>query len=363
LSAVPAQTRFRILSVDGGGVRGLVPVLLLRELERRLEALSGERRPLSDWFHLLAGTSTGGLISLGLTARHPEAPGRPSMDGERLERLYRERGAKIFPTRLRLLRTLRGLVAPKYSNSGLRQAVEEEIGRSPLSTALRDVVITAYDMTGHQPVFFKRWTAGTDGRPDPTMADAAMATASAPTYLPPWELDARALIDGGVFAANPTIAAIVEALKRQSDEPAGLTLEDLFVVSLGTGFYGAKYEAPRLRGWGALGWAWPRGSEPALLRAMLDGQTASADHWAHMLLNHRPGQAPPATADIGHGPRYYRIESELATDFEMDDARPETLAGLTAAAAALIDARQEDLGAIAETLAAAGPIPPEPSPP
>jgi patatin-like phospholipase/acyl hydrolase len=350
------QTRFRILSVDGGGVRGLVPVLLLRDLERRLEELFGQKRPLSDWFHMLAGTSTGGLISLGLTARHREDPTRPSMDAERLERLYRKRGADIFPTRLRVLRTVRGLFTPKYSNRGLKKAVDEEIGRSPLSTALRDVLITAYDMTDHQPVFFKRWTAGTDGRPDPAMADAAMATASAPTYLPPWELDGRALVDGGVFAANPTVAAIAEALKRQTDAPASLTLEDLFVVSLGTGFYEARYEPRRLSGWGALGWAWPRGSEPALLRAMLDGQTASADHWAHMLLNHRPGDPPPSSADIGHGPRYFRIESELATDFEMDDARPKTLDGLTAAANVLIEERGDDLAAIARTLAAAGPL-------
>jgi hypothetical protein len=360
---VPAQTRFRILSVDGGGVRGLVPALLLRDLEQRLAALTGQRRPLSDYFHLLAGTSTGGLIALGLTARHPEDPGRPSMDADRLVRLYLDRGADIFPTRLRLLRMLRGFLVPKFSNRGLRRAVEEEIGPSPLSTALRDLVVTAYDMTEHRPLFFKRWTAGRDGRPDPTMADAAMATASAPTYLPPWEVDKRALVDGGVFAANPTIAAIAEALKRRSDEPARLTLDELFVVSLGTGFYRAAFGPERLRGWGALAWIWPRGSEPALLRAMLDGQTASADHWAHMLLNHEPGDPLPARADIGHGPQYFRIESELATDFEMDDARRKTLEGLAAAGNKLIDDRQEDLRAIAETLAAAGPIPPDAPPP
>src|SRR2546423_10793777 len=193
---MPAQEgRFRILSVDGGGLRGLVPALLLLELEQRLERLTGQRRPLSDYFHLFAGTSTGGLISLGLTARHPNKPGQPSMDGEQLVRLYRDRGPEIFPPRWRPLRTLRGLVIPKFSNRALRRAVEEEIGTSPLSTALRDLVITSYDMTDHTPRFFKRWTAGQSGRPDPTMADAAMATASAPTYLPPWEVDGKALVD------------------------------------------------------------------------------------------------------------------------------------------------------------------------
>jgi uncharacterized protein len=351
------EARFRILSVDGGGLRGLVPALLLLELEQRLEAISGESRPLSHYFHLFAGTSTGGLISLGLTARDPDDPESPSMDSEQLVGLYRDRGPKIFPPRFRFLRKLRGFVTPKFSNRQLRRAVEEEIGTSPLSTALRDLVITAYDMTDHHPRFLKRWTAGQDGRPDPTMADAAMATASAPTYLPPWEVADKALVDGGVFAANPTIAAIAEALKRQTDEPAGLTPRELFVVSLGTGYYPASYAPRVLRGWGALAWIWPRGSEPALMRAMLDGQTASADHWAHMILNHQPGDPPPMGNDIGRGPRYFRIEALLGTDFEMDDARQKTRERLTEVASGLIEERSDDLQAIAERLAAAGPIP------
>jgi hypothetical protein len=354
--ALVEEARFRILSVDGGGLRGLVPALLLSEIEQRLATLTGQKKPLSDYFHLFAGTSTGGLISLGLTARDPDNPDQASMDAEQLVSLYRDRGPTIFPPRLRSLRTLRGFVMPKWSNRALWRAVEEEIGTSPLSTALRDLVITAYDMTDHKPRFFKRWTAGQGGRPDPTMADAAMATASAPTYLPPWELAGKALVDGGVFAANPTIAAIAEALKRQSDYPARLVPHELFVVSLGTGFYKATYAPHLLRGWGALAWIWPRGSEPALMRAMLDGQTASADQWAHMILNHEPGAAPPAPDEIGRGPRYYRLESELGEDLEMDDARRKTLEELAGAANDLIDERGDDLQAITQQLAAAGPV-------
>jgi hypothetical protein len=350
------EARFRILSVDGGGLRGLVPALVLLELEQHLEGLTGQRRPLSDYFHLLAGTSTGGLISLGLTApSDPDNPDRP-MSAERLVSLYRDHGPKIFPSRLRLLRMFRGFVMPKFSNRQLRRTVEEEIGEAPLSAALRELVITAYDMTDHRPRFFKRWKAKEPGEPDPTMADVAMATASAPTYLPPWEVDGKALVDGGVYAANPTVAAIAEALKRRSDEPARLVPHELFVVSLGTGFYKESYAAPRLHGWGALAWIRPRGSEPSLLRAMLDGQTASADHWAHMILNHERGDTLPTRGDIGRGPRYFRLESGLATDFAMDDSRRKTFEGLTDAARKLIGARGSDLQAIAQRLAALGPI-------
>jgi patatin-like phospholipase/acyl hydrolase len=339
------DSKFRILSIDGGGIRGLVPALVLKDLEERIEAISHEKRPLSDYFHLFAGTSTGGLISLGLTASDPAAPGRPSMNATELVNLYDVRGPKIFPTRFRILRTLLGFVRPKFSNRGLVRAVKEEIGESLLSKALRDVVITAYDMTGHEPVFFKRWKAK-GGGPNPTMADAAIATASAPTYLPPYEIGGRALVDGGVFAANPTVGAIAEALDRE-DPPGPLGLDDLFVVSLGTGFFRAAYSPKLLRCWGALAWIWPRGSEPALMRAMLDGQTASADGWANKLLNR-------------DGTRYYRIEVELGTDFEMDDARQKTLQKLKERAAALIKDCDKQLDAIAQHLADAGPIAPLP---
>src|SRR3954463_9849984 len=122
-----AGAKFRILSVDGGGLRGLVPALLLLDIEKRPRALTGHGKArLADYFHLFAGTSTGGLIALGLTAPEP-------MDAERLLALYRDRAARIFPPRFRLYRILRGLVMPKFSNKGLLNAVEEEIGQAPLS--------------------------------------------------------------------------------------------------------------------------------------------------------------------------------------------------------------------------------------
>lgn len=347
-----AGTPFRILSVDGGGLRGLVPAMILRDLEQRLNAASGQQRRLSDWFHMFAGTSTGGLIALGLTAPN-------GMDGEQLVQLYRERGAEIFPPRSRLPRLVRGLFVPKWSNRGLRKVIADEIGEASLSEAARDLVVTAYDMTGHQPVHFKRWTArDRGGFANPTMADAALATSAAPTYLPPHEIDGHALVDGGVFASNPSIAAIAEALKRQSDPPARPELEDLFVVSLGTGFFPADYKPRILRAWGGLAWIQPRGSEPALLRAILDGQTLSADHYAHALLNREHRDPRLQRSEIGRGPRYWRIESELAADVEMDDARTATLDALAAEAEARIEERGDDLDAMAQALVAAGPVDP-----
>lgn len=342
------KTRYSILSIDGGGLRGLVPAMILQDLEKRIHALTPQPKPLASYFDMFAGTSTGGLISIGLTK--DDGSGEPAMTTDQLVELYDARGAKIFPSRFRLLRMLRGMFMPKFSNKKLHEVVQKEIGSGSLGDALREVLVTTYDMTEHEPVFFKRSSAK-NGTLPVTAVDAAMATACAPTYLPPWKVGESAMVDGGVFAANPVLAAITESLKAAPGVPDKLVPHDLFVVSLGTGTFTVKYSPRVLNAWGALAWVWPRGSDPALMRAMLDGQTASATHWAHMLVNHEPGDPPPAAAAIGRGPRFYRIESKLATDVEMDDSRKKTRATLKEEAERLIALHANELDAIATHLA------------
>ncbi len=358
-SAEPEANRFRILSIDGGGIRGIAAARIVAELEARISAAAGEERRIADCFHLLAGTSTGGLIALGLTAPDPEAPGRPRMSGNDLAAMYRERGPEIFPTRLRFLRSLRAWIRPKYPLDRLRRVLEDELGGAPLSEALRDLVVTAYDVRRREVRLFKRWRARQDPERDHLLVDAGLATAAAPTFFPAHPLVEgsdgagasveRLLVDGGVFASNPTVAAVVEALKRRSDEPASLRPSELLVVSLGTGHHEVAY--PQARRWGRLGWILPRSGESPLLSTMFDGQSDAADHWAHILLNHEPGTAVPAAEGIGRGPRYHRFQIDLPPGFAMDDARPDRLKALEAAAERLIEERGEEIDRIAATLA------------
>jgi patatin-like phospholipase/acyl hydrolase len=352
----PISAQFRILIIDGGGIRGLIPALLIQELETRLRA----RRPgaqIADYFHLFAGTSTGGLIALGLTAPDDE-PGRARMDAAKLVALYRKRGPAIFArSGAQRLRTLWGWTGPKYTLEALRAALDEELGPARLSQALRELVVVGYDMTKPGPKFFKRWRAIASADRDVPLAEAGLATAAAPTYFPSVELKDAALVDGGVFAANPTIAAIVEALKRTTDAPAPVSPHQMLVVALGTGAHPTHYEQSEVRGWGRLGWVWPRPSGPPLLEAIFDGQTAAANHWAHMLLNHDPGDTPDEV--IGAGPRYYRFQPELRAPLAMDDAGPAALAELTSTAEALIEASDQQLVEIVELLDERGPLPPD----
>jgi predicted acylesterase/phospholipase RssA len=350
--------------VDGGGIRGLVPALVIAELERRLQDASGEERRVSDYFHLFAGTSTGGLIALSLTAPDPGSPGRPRVRGEQLATFYTEDGPKIFRRSLvQRLVTVDGWAAPKYTLAALKAAIENRLGPTRLESALRDLVVASYDMTAREPYFFKRWRARESAERNQPLIDAALATSAAPTYFPAHEVAGRALVDGGVFAANPVIAAIAEALKRTGDEPANLTPDDLLVVSLGTGLYEQGFSTAQVSGWGKIGWIVPRGDDPPILSAMLGGASDGADHWAHMLLNHTPGDDLPEPTEIGRGPRYFRLQVPLHASIAMDDASPEVLGDrLPAAANALITSHESELTEIVLRLSQFEPLPYDPPP-
>jgi patatin-like phospholipase/acyl hydrolase len=224
--------------------------------------------------------------------------------------------------------------------------------------------VTSYDMTNREPYFFKRWRARelpeTDrNRP---LADAGLATSAAPTYFPSHELDGRALVDGGVFAANPVIVAIVEALKRFGDDPHHLDQDDLMVISIGTGLHEDGYKQEEVRRWGRLGWVLPKRGEPPILGATLGGAADGADHWAHTLLNHPPDPHISA-AELGHGPRYFRLQVPLSKSVALDDASDRTLTEtLPAIADDLIRSHDAELTEIVDRLLRFEPLAYDPAP-
>jgi uncharacterized protein len=347
--APPAAARFRILAIDGGGIRGLIPAMVLARLERLLVERSGPGN-LARAFDLIAGTSTGGLIALGLATPRD---GQPAVSAAAMVEIYRGSEARrIFARgplqRLPLVGRAIDLFRPRYGAEGLADVLADHLGEATLSEALTEVLITAYDMTGRATRFFKRWPAASR---EIAALDAAIATASAPTYFPAHPLDGRALIDGGVFANDPTVAAIAEAMKRTED--GAIRPDDLLVVSLGTGDHMLGYEPARVSRWGALGWILPKGkAPPPLIDAMLDGQSAATDHWAHMLLNHEPGAPVPPRDELGGGPRYYRYQVPLAEPLPIDGVTERDIARLVDHAEALIAAREAELEALADVLVA-----------
>jgi uncharacterized protein len=353
--------RFRILSVDGGGIRGLIPALVIADLERRLQESAGPDARVADYFHMFAGTSTGGLVALSLTVPDmPERPDRPLMSAAALADVYTTDGPRVFHRSLwQKLRTLWGWLGPKYRPDALEQTVTNRLGTTAtLADALRELIVLAYDMTDREPYLFKRWRAREEEAQNRSLVDAALSTSAAPTYFPSHEVEGDALVDGGVFAANPTIAAVVEALKRRSDEPHDLTPDDLLVVSIGTGLHETHYSQAEVSGWGKLGWILPQEGEPPILATVLGAASDGVDQWAETLLNEPPTPDLP-TEEIGRGPRFFRLQVPLDPPIALDDASATALAALESAANRLIADHEDELAEITARLLRAGPIPPD----
>jgi patatin-like phospholipase/acyl hydrolase len=308
----------RVLAIDGGGIRGIIPATVLADLELRAG------RPTSKLFDLVVGTSTGGILALGLTA--PGEDGKPAWRADELVELYVREGPVIFHRSVfDRIRSVEGALDEKYPSEGLVSVLERHFGELRLRDALSEVMVTAYDTANRIPFFFRSSRARHDPGQDWAIRDAAHATSAAPSYFEAVKLDSFSLIDGGVFAANPAMCALAEVL--QAREPS-----EVLMVSLGTGQQTRPLPWERIKDWGALEWARP------IIDILLDGQSDTVDFQARQVLEEG----------------YWRIQTELnrASD-DLDDARPENLEALQAEAADLVEREAPTLAEIASALSPA----------
>jgi patatin-like phospholipase/acyl hydrolase len=221
----PANKPFKILSLDGGGIRGIYTA----EILRRSEEAFGRGAPLANYFDMIAGTSTGGIIALGLGLGIPTAE---------IVGFYRDDGRKIFPPlpgRLfgRAQRFIRSLRGPKLVHEALERALKGRFVDHLLGEAITRLVIPAFMMPKTEIAVFK-----TDHHEDfrndhaTPMWKVARATSAAPTYLKGLEHEesGRIFIDGGVWANNPLMVALVDAVTAYD-----IGFEQIEVFSIGTG--------------------------------------------------------------------------------------------------------------------------------
>lgn len=329
---------FRVLSLDGGGIRGLIPALLLSELERR----SG--KPICDLFDLVAGTSTGGILALGLTCPDPgsvadDPAGRPSplYSAQMLADLYARDGERIFRrTVWHRIRSVGVLAEEKYESDGVDEVLQAFFGDARLTHALTPVLVTAYDLELRRPHFFKSHKAERNDRRDFLIRDAARATVAAPTYFEPARIRVRpgedwvTLVDGGVYANNPAACALVEAMAFWERSPS-----DVLLLSLGTGEYTKPILYEDARGWGLARWAQP------ILDVVFDGVNDTVDYQVSSLL-------APFDGSVG----YTRIQPRIAQHMEsMDDIDPLNLRSLRIVANQVIHQYDGELDRWAKVLA------------
>ena len=285
------RERFQVLALDGGGAKALFTAHVLARLEADLAVR------VTDHFDLIAGTSAGGIIALGLGAGM-----RPADIVEH----YADLTKRVFPrSRQARWRYLPRAWSPAYSGDVLRGVLGDVLGARLLGESTKRLVVPSWDVQRGEVHIFKtphHERLRRDGRI--SMVDVAMATTAAPTFFPAAAVDGQRLIDGGVWANNPSVVAISEAVSM-----LGVPLEAIRVLNVGT--VDQRTNHPERLDVG--GWAtWARSAAPLMITASSRGAQGTAMHL------------------VGKG-NFARFDAYVPGDvFTLDRASPTALAGLAA---------------------------------
>ena len=307
----------KVLSIDGGGIRGIIPSIILAELQKRLG------KNLWEVFDLIAGTSTGGIIALGIGTRGNN--GQPYTPDELLN-LYVENGPAIF--KKNIITTEREILFPKYSPDGLEKILAEFFQATEFKTAITPLLISSYDLQSQLPFFFKSHRIASDPNHNWNVTSIARATSAAPTYFPPLHLvrgsEDYALVDGGVFVNNPSLAAYAEARSLYPE------FAQLVVVSVGTGDRQDNITYAAAKDWGLVGWA------KQIVPVFMDSVSECVDYEMNLL----------------PGCKYHRLQvaNLHAAEAEMDDVTPQNFAHLQATAQEYLATQAAALTAICAEL-------------
>jgi patatin-like phospholipase/acyl hydrolase len=274
---------YQILSLDGGGIRGVLTSILLERLEKAHPGFLAN-------VDLFAGTSTGGLLALALAAGKTPEEARD---------LYVKRGEIVFADSLADdIRDLGNAVGAQYSNKGLKDELDNLFGNQKLGDLPKKVLISSFDLDNQsegddgprtwKPKFFHNYP-GEDSDAGQQVVDVGIRTAAAPTYFPVYQ----GYIDGGVVANNPSMCALAQALDPNT---GGQKLRDVALLSISTGGF-HKFLTTQDGDWGWTQWARP------IVDIMLEGNVDVAHYQCSRVL----------------GKQYYRLAPELPEPISMDD--------------------------------------------
>ncbi|XP_050291661.1 patatin-like protein 1 [Quercus robur] len=275
-----------VLSIDGGGIRGIIPGTLLSFLESKLQEFDGPNARIADYFDVVAGTSTGGLVTAMLTA--PDKDKQPMYAAKDIINFYLENCPKIFPQSRQknfvssVTSWFGAVMRPKYDGKYLRSLTNGLLGNLTVKQTLTDVIIPTFNIKLLQPVIFSTNDAKLNELKNARLADICIGTSAAPTFLPAHYFETKNaegktrsfdLIDGAVAANNPTMMAITQIRKEmlmQSFELPDIKPTDyskrMLVLSLGTGEAKReeKYTAAKVSKWGWFRWFRYNGANPLI---------------------------------------------------------------------------------------------------
>jgi patatin-like phospholipase/acyl hydrolase len=304
-----------ILCLDGGGVRGILPAMILEEIERRTG------KPISESFDLITGVSTGSIIAIALTV--PNNKNKPKYSASAVVKFYATRAKGIFKPRLKY--PFYYMIKSKYRHTSLKDTIKDYAGMVEFTQLTNRVMIPCYDINERRPYFFKNWKISSRGL---AAYEIATAACCAPIYFDPYILSTangeseKAMIDGSVCSNNPTMCAYAEARRLWEDE-------EINVVSLGTGDISDPIKYKNQKYWGVLPWF------NDVVQILIDAPTNTVDY-----------QMKTICPD-----KYVRIHNKIKyANEELSDASSKNMKALMVEGRSLIASEDYKIEAIVEMI-------------
>jgi uncharacterized protein len=345
------SSKIRVLSIDGGGIRGILPAQILAGLEKIIrEKIQNSRREelgdelakkeakkarVTDYFDMIAGTSTGGLLACLMMSPHHQE------DAQHAVTIYEDQANEIFEKSWYPF-------GCSYKKDGIERFLKGQFNDLRLNELKTPCLITAYEFKRRHPFFFRQHRAHQDTY-NFLVRDVARATSAAPTFFPPARIQSGTritypLVDGGVFANNPAMCALIETLTNKWTDSKGekqtVGLSNVVMLSLGTGRERDSFKYEDVRNYNKLTWVRP------LIQFMMDGNADTIHYQLDHLFEKPRDKNNPEVRQ-----QYFRINPTLEDACpQLDDTTPKNLRALTEAGRYAIEKSRKELETLADLL-------------
>ncbi|WP_215222764.1 patatin-like phospholipase family protein [Echinicola shivajiensis] len=333
--------KVKIISIDGGGVRGIIPAIILQALEQKIQLRTkNQQSRLVDFVDFIAGTGSGGLLTCALLTPNIELSSKPKFSAKEVVEFYLEFCNKVYSkTLFHKIQTLGGVIDEKYPVKELETFFDKEFENNKLSQLIKPCLFTAYDLDHRRAIFFTQHNAKITKAKDFYIKDVARAASATPPYFQVANIKSELgisypLIDGAVFANNPAMCAYAETRKMYFESVKHPSSKDMYLLSLGAGKSERHFTFHEAKNFGSSQWTKP------LLSIMMSGNAETVSHqlkWLFDSENNKNG--------------FHRINPELNNaSSNFDDSYKANLGALREAATEYISKNQNILNEIVENL-------------
>ena len=321
--------KIRILSIDGGGIKGIIPATIVSHLEKMYQEIVGDPSlKIANIFDVIAGTSTGGI----LTALYlfPDKTGKPKFHAKEAIDIYKENGRKIFNVSLfQKIKTLNGITDQRYFEKPFEEILSKYLGDKELKDIQKIGLFCSYEINRRNPFIFNTIMAKKQEKNNFYLRDVVRATTAAPSYFSPANItsfsgEQHCMIDGFVSATNPALLAYAECrdidfskLLNDDEKPVFPTAKDMIIVSIGTGIEKTSYSCTQMQNKGMLHW----------IKPIIDFYMSGTTEITHLQLSKIFSFIRPVSENT-----YFRLEpSRAGASAEMDDASEKNIEALVKA--------------------------------